>query len=89
MNKYLTLSQLKKIGFRKIGKNCRISKSISTHNLIGTLGNLIDRIRLGYVIDFINIHIIPVFNIADICINLAVACFLYDMFFNNKKNVPS
>ena len=39
MNKYLTLSQLKKIGFRKIGKNCRISKSISTHNLIGTLGN--------------------------------------------------
>lgn len=39
MNKYLTLSQLKKIGFRKIGKNCRISKSISTHNLIGTLGS--------------------------------------------------
>ena len=57
--------------------------------LIGTIGNLIDRIRLGYVIDFINIHIIPVFNIADICINLAVVCFLYDMFFNNKKNVPS
>jgi acetyltransferase-like isoleucine patch superfamily enzyme len=39
MNKYLTLSQLKKIGFKKIGKNCRISKSISAHNLIGILGN--------------------------------------------------
>lgn len=43
MNKYLTLSQLKKIGFKKIGKNCKISKSISTYNLIGTLG---DNVRI-------------------------------------------
>ena len=54
MNKYLTLSQLKKIGFRKIGKNCRISKSISTHNLIGTLGNNVridDNVQLKGKID--------------------------------------
>mgnify|MGYP006141840087 CR=1 FL=1 len=43
MNKYLTLSQLKRIGFKKIGKNCKISKSISTYNLIGSLG---DNVRI-------------------------------------------
>ena len=54
MNKYLTLSQLKKIGFKKIGKNCRISKSISAHNLIGTLGNNVridDNVQLKGKID--------------------------------------
>ncbi len=34
----------------------------------GAAGNLIDRARLGYVIDFIDIHFWPVFNIADIAI---------------------
>jgi signal peptidase II len=35
--------------------------------MAGALGNLIDRIRLGYVIDYINVLFInfPVFNIAD------------------------
>ena len=46
---------------------------------IGATGNLIDRIRFGYVVDFINIHIIPVFNIADICINLCLLCFILEI----------
>lgn len=42
----------------------------------GALGNLIDRIRLGYVIDFISFKLLygynfPVFNIADIAIVLS------------------
>ena len=40
--------------------------------LAGAIGNLIDRIRLGYVIDFINLQVWPVFNFADIYISLAV-----------------
>ena len=42
--------------------------------LSGTLGNGIDRVLNGYVIDFIKIKLInfPVFNIADILINLGV-----------------
>lgn len=31
----------------------------------GAIGNLIDRIRLGYVVDFLDFRIWPVFNIAD------------------------
>ncbi len=34
----------------------------------GGLGNLICRVFRGYVIDFINMHILPIFNAADICV---------------------
>lgn len=34
----------------------------------GAIGNLIDRITLGYVIDFLDFRIWPVFNIADSCV---------------------
>lgn len=38
--------------------------------LAGALGNLIDRIFLGYVIDFLDFRIWPVFNIADSAITI-------------------
>jgi signal peptidase II len=34
----------------------------------GALGNVIDRIARGYVVDFIHVHHWPVFNVADICV---------------------
>jgi signal peptidase II len=52
----------------------------------GAIGNLIDRVARGYVIDFFNIHIIPVFNIADILINIAVACFLAEAIFTKRHS---
>lgn len=42
----------------------------------GTAGNLIDRIKFGYVIDFINLHFWPVFNFADTFISIGVILFL-------------
>ena len=50
----------------------------------GTLGNGIDRIVKGFVIDFININFInfPVFNIADISINIGFFIILYRIFKN-------
>jgi signal peptidase II len=38
--------------------------------LAGAIGNLIDRLRLGYVVDFLNFYIWPVFNIADSSITI-------------------
>lgn len=38
----------------------------------GSLGNLVDRILRGYVIDFIDFRVWPVFNLADIMINFGV-----------------
>lgn len=32
----------------------------------GALGNLVDRLRVGHVIDFIDVHFWPIFNLADI-----------------------
>ena len=48
----------------------------------GTFGNGVDRILKGYVIDFINLNIIdfPVFNIADISINIGFIFFMYNIF---------
>ena len=43
----------------------------------GTVGNLIDRLRLGYVTDFIDVGIWPTFNIADSAIVVGVIILAY------------
>ena len=52
----------------------------------GTLGNGIDRIIKGYVTDFISLNFInfPVFNIADISINVGFLFFIYSLIKNKK-----
>ena len=47
----------------------------------GTLGNGLERWRLGYVVDFLALEPIdcPIFNGADVAINLAVLCFGIDL----------
>ena len=52
----------------------------------GTIGNGIDRLTKGYVIDFINLNFInfPVFNVADISINIGVIFIAYS-FIKNKR----
>ena len=51
----------------------------------GGVGNLIDRVMNGYVIDFINTNIIPVFNVADICITCGCILFVLTILFSKKK----
>ena len=54
----------------------------------GTIGNGIDRWRLGHVIDFLALVPVrfPVFNPADVAINLAVICFLVDLSISGRSN---
>jgi signal peptidase II len=60
----------------------------------GALGNYIDRLRFGYVIDFIDIHYkgvwsYPAFNIADSAIVCGVIALILLMFFDAKKSKKS
>ncbi len=54
----------------------------------GAIGNLIDRVWLGYVIDFIDIYYQryhwPIFNIADSAITVGVILLMYDLFVNQR-----
>jgi len=47
----------------------------------GTIGNGIDRLFKGYVLDFLEIVPIdfPIFNLADVSINIAIICFIIDI----------
>lgn len=60
----------------------------------GALGNAIDRMAYGAVVDFLNFSGLElfgfnfpwVFNVADAAINIGVACLLYDTFFASHRN---
>lgn len=45
----------------------------------GALGNVIDRVRLGYVVDFMKVTYWPVFNVADSCIVIGVLLLAFEM----------
>ncbi|MDI7245881.1 MAG: signal peptidase II [Bacillota bacterium] len=45
----------------------------------GAVGNLIDRVRVGYVIDFIDFRVWPVFNLADAAITAGALLVVYAM----------
>ena len=55
----------------------------------GAVGNVIDRIRLGYVIDFIHFHLdqayFPAFNVADSAITVGAACLLLDALLEARR----
>ena len=57
--------------------------------LAGICGNLTDRVRLGFVIDFIDVQFgswhYPTFNVADAAICIGAGLLILDLFFNKKK----
>lgn len=55
--------------------------------IAGGIGNLIDRIRLGYVVDMFDIQLFDfaIFNVADICVTIAFVLFIiYGIFIDPK-----
>lgn len=74
-----------------------ISKKITNHMavvslvlvLAGGIGNLIDRLRQGFVVDFIQFDFwksFPIFNVADICVTIGIILFcVYILFIDGKE----
>src|SRR5205085_8651126 len=57
--------------------------------LAGIAGNVADRLRLGYVIDFIDVQFggwhYPTFNVADAAICIGAGLLILDMFLNKRR----
>ena len=51
----------------------------------GSLGNLFDRIFLGYVVDYLDLRVFAVFNFADVAINFGVFLIIIDFLFKRDK----
>lgn len=58
--------------------------------LAGAIGNLIDRITIGKVVDFLDFYISkyhwPAFNVADVSISCGVGLLLLDMYMEKRKS---
>ena len=75
--------------YSKIPERDYFQRAALIFYLGGAIGNLIDRIRIGHVTDFISIGNFAIFNIADACINIAVAIFIIGFILDlrrEKKN---
>ncbi len=61
--------------------------------LAGILGNVTDRTRLGFVIDFIDVQFgawhYPTFNVADAAVCIGAGLLILDMFFTKKNQKTS
>lgn len=59
--------------------------------IAGAIGNLIDRVHLGYVVDFLDFHICnkhwPAFNVADSCVCIGVALLLFSINKGEKHEI--
>ncbi|NMC45865.1 MAG: signal peptidase II [Chloroflexi bacterium] len=72
---------------RLAGENWWLRVAIGLE-LGGAIGNLIDRIMIGHVTDFISVGNFAVFNVADASITVGVAVMLIALWQEEKKNSP-
>lgn len=71
--------------YPKIDKTDWLIRLALMMELGGAVGNLIDRIKFGHVIDFISVGNFPVFNIADSCITVGVVILLLGVWLQEKR----
>lgn len=80
------------IVYMKMNTNLTFPMKIALAMVIGgAVGNLIDRVRLGYVVDFVDVNFwgvydFPVFNLADSFIVIATFILMYLLIFNKYEN---
>lgn len=77
------------VAFAKLRADQRFAAFSLTLILAGAIGNLIDRVRMGEVIDFLDVywksHHWPAFNVADSAICVGVAMLALDMFLEERR----
>jgi signal peptidase II len=71
------------LGLREAPRSARLGTALI---LGGAVGNWIDRMRFGAVIDFLDFRVWPVFNVADTAISAGVILYLWVLCF--KKKAP-
>ena len=77
------------VAFHKLRNDQRLAQVALAMIFSGALGNLIDRVRLGEVIDFLDVHWYrlhwPAFNVADSLICVGVFLLALDMLLEEKR----
>jgi signal peptidase II len=77
------------VAFKKLRDDQQFAAFSLTLILSGAIGNLIDRLRLGEVIDFLDVywrsHHWPAFNVADSAICVGVAMLALDLFLEERR----
>ena len=91
LGKHQTLQCLEEVGghvWRPVDTHPSLALSLGLI-LGGALGNLWDRVELGYVVDFVSVHYqgryFPAFNIADSAISVGAGLMLLDSFIGGKR----
>lgn len=78
------------VAFGRLRNDQRLAQASLAMIFSGAVGNLIDRLRLGEVIDFLDVywnnHHWPAFNIADSFICVGVALLALDMLLEERRN---
>jgi signal peptidase II len=74
----------------RVGRYLSVTSVALALILGGAFGNLYDRVRYHYVIDFLEVHIVhyhwPDFNVADSCIVIGACLLLIEIFRPQQKN---
>jgi signal peptidase II len=80
------------VWLRRIRNNQQTLLSVGLALILGgALGNVIDRVWLGYVIDFVHVHwdsvnfSFPAFNVADTAISVGAGCLILDAFLEGRE----
>lgn len=73
---------------KTLGQSFLLTLALSLE-LGGALGNLIDRIRLGYVVDFVKFPYWPAFNVADSCVVIGAIGLAIVLLWQDRESGPA
>jgi signal peptidase II len=69
-------------------RNSKLAMIFSAMVVGGGIGNLIDRVRIGYVVDYIEVRLFrfAIFNFADICVTVGIIILMIFILFGGKSS---